>query len=308
MVTAAENERTVVEVIADRFDVPVRRIEPGRVTVVRSPQASAAVRAFVHLDTGIGDQPSGDPADGHPAHDLVGDAGARAGSAPGAAGPPGGPSGGPPGGAAPGLAGTAGAGVGTTTAPGARAGAAGGNSAGGARVGDVLVMARPEHVELAERLLTDPATIEADLVELAASLGGRVIGMVARTGLIVPPPEAEVTLTTATDRRLPDWVIGHFTGPAWVVLSPDGRVLSTAVLKDYDERLREISVGTEAEARGRGLARSVVRAAARDVLANGRSVLYLHDLDNQASAAVAAAAGLQELGRLISVVGERRPS
>jgi RimJ/RimL family protein N-acetyltransferase len=173
------------------------------------------------------------------------------------------------------------------------------------RDGDTLVMARPEHAELAGRLLIDPATVESALAELADAVGGRLVGVVARTGLEIPAPEIEVTLTTAADRRLPDWVRGHFTGPAWVVLSPDGRVLSTAVLKDYDERLREISVGTEEEARGRGLARSVVRAAARGVLAEGRAVLYLHDLGNDASAAVAKAAGLQELARLTSVVGER---
>ena len=263
MVTAAENERTVVAVLADRFDVPVHRIEPGRVTVVSTPKASAAVRAFLHAG------PSEAPLAGGPAGAL----------APGRAADMRGPAG------APGVL---------------------GNGAGGVRVGDVVVMARPEHVELARRLLTDPATIEADLAELAGGLGGRLIGVVARTGLHVPEPETEVTLTSATDRRLPDWVIGHFTGPAWVVLSPDGRVLSTAVLKDYDERLREISVGTEETARGRGLAKAVVRAAARDVLAHGRSVLYLHDLGNHASAAVAAASGLGELGRVISVVGERR--
>jgi RimJ/RimL family protein N-acetyltransferase len=220
VVTATENERTVLEVLADRFAVPIDRLEAGRLTVVATPEASAAVRVF--------------------AHD-----------------------------------------------------------------GDTLVMARPEHVELAGRLLSDPAMVEAGLAELAEALGGRLIGVVARTGLEIPAPEVDLTLTTAADRRLPDWVHGHFTGPAWVVLSPDGRVLSTAVLKDYDERLREISVGTEEEARGRGLARAVVRAAARDVLAQGRAVLYLHDIGNDASAAVAKAAGLHEVARLISVVGER---
>ena len=220
MVTTSENERTVLEVLAARFGVPIDRLETGRVAVVAAPDASAAVRVFAHN-------------------------------------------------------------------------------------GEALVMARPEHAELAGRLLRDPPTAEAELAEVAAVLGGRVIGVVARTGLDIPAPESDVKVISAGDRRLPDWVHGHFTGPAWVVLSPDGRVLSTAVLKDYDERLREISVGTEEEARGRGLARSVVRAAARGVLAEGRAVLYLHDSDNDASAAVARAAGLHEVSRLISVVGER---
>jgi len=220
VVTTSENERTVLEVLAARFGVPIDRLETGRVAVVAAPDASAAVRVFAHN-------------------------------------------------------------------------------------GEALVMARPEHAELAGRLLRDPPTAEAELAEVAAVLGGRVIGVVARTGLDIPAPESDVKVISAGDRRLPDWVHGHFTGPAWVVLSPDGRVLSTAVLKDYDERLREISVGTEEEARGRGLARSVVRAAARGVLAEGRAVLYLHDIDNDASAAVARAAGLHEVSRLISVVGER---
>jgi len=40
-------------------------------------------------------------------------------------------------------------------------------------------------------------------------------------------------------------------------LDDDGQVLSTAVLKRYDDRLREISVGTSEAARGRGLAKAV---------------------------------------------------
>jgi hypothetical protein len=82
-----------------------------------------------------------------------------------------------------------------------------------------------------------------------------------------------------TDPRLPEWVIGHFSGEAWVVLGDDGQVLSTAVLKRYDDRLREISVGTAEAARGRGLAKAVTAAAARAVLAEGRAVLYNHDAD-----------------------------
>jgi hypothetical protein len=220
VVTAADNTRTVLDVLGDRFNVPVDRLEVGRVAVVPAPEASVPVRVLFHE-------------------------------------------------------------------------------------GAALVMARPDHAGLADGLGRDPLTVQAGLARVAAALGGRLAGVVARSGLEIPAPEIEVTVTTAADRRLPDWVHGHFTGPAWVVLDPDGRVLSTAVLKDYDQRLREISVGTAEEARGRGLARSVVRAAARGVLADGRSVLYLHDLDNEASAAVAKAAGLDEVARLISVVGER---
>ena len=126
--------------------------------------------------------------------------------------------------------------------------------------------------------------------------------------MAIPAPSAEVTVLDAGDPRLPEWVIGHFTGEAWVVLDDDGRVLSTAVLKRYDDRLREISVGTSEAARGRGLAKAVTAAAARAVLAEGRAVLYNHDATNHTSARVAEAVGLHEFGRCHAVVVERRPA
>jgi predicted GNAT family acetyltransferase len=89
------------------------------------------------------------------------------------------------------------------------------------------------------------------------------------------------------------------------VLGDDGQVLSTAVLKRYDDRLREISVGTAEAARGRGLAKAVTAAAARAVLAEGRAVLYNHDPGNHTSARVAEAVGLHEFGRCHAVVLER---
>jgi RimJ/RimL family protein N-acetyltransferase len=123
----------------------------------------------------------------------------------------------------------------------------------------------------------------------------------------IPAPSAEVTVLDATDPRLPDWVIGHFSGEAWVVLGNDGQVLSTAVLKRYDDRLREISVGTDEAARGRGLAKAVTAAAARAVLAEGRAVLYNHDATNHSSARVAEAVGLHEFGRCHAVVTDTDP-
>jgi predicted GNAT family acetyltransferase len=130
---------------------------------------------------------------------------------------------------------------------------------------------------------------------------------VARTGVAIPAPSAEVTVLDATDPRLPEWVVGHFTGEAWVVLGDDGQVLSTAVLKRYDDRLREISVGTSEAARGRGLAKAVTAAAARAVLAEGRAVLYNHDPENLTSARVAEAVGLYEFGRCHAIVTDQDP-
>src|SRR6266542_1932221 len=125
------------------------------------------------------------------------------------------------------------------------------------------------------------------------------------TGVVIPAPVVEVTVLDASDPRLPQWVHGHFTGKAWVVME-GGEVLSTAVLKRYDERLREISVGTAPSARGRGLARAVVAAAARFVLAEDRAVLYNHAVDNDVSARVAESVGLHELGTYHAVVPDRR--
>jgi L-amino acid N-acyltransferase YncA len=175
-----------------------------------------------------------------------------------------------------------------------------------ARDGGAVVAVSPEWAELLRKHLDGPDTVRPGMAAVAAAIPGHLFSGVARTGVEVPPPAVEVTVIDATDPRLPDWVIGHFTGEAWVVLGERGEVLSTAVLKRYDDRLREISVGTAEAARGRGLARSVVAAAARAVLAEGRAVLYNHDPDNHASAKVAESVGLHELGRYHVVVTERR--
>jgi GNAT superfamily N-acetyltransferase len=172
------------------------------------------------------------------------------------------------------------------------------------RGGGVVVAVVPEWGELLRERLHGPASVLPGLDAVAAVAGGRRYSWVARTGVAIPPPEVEVIVLDATDPHLPDWVIGHFTGEAWVVLGEDGQVLSTAVLKRYDDRLREISVGTSEAARGKGLAKAVVAAAARAVLAEGRAVLYNHDPDNRASARVAEWVGLHELGRFHVVVSD----
>jgi len=174
-----------------------------------------------------------------------------------------------------------------------------------ARDGGVVVAVAPETARLLDAHLLGPATIRPALEAVAAELPGHMFSGVARTGVAIPPPAVEVTVLDAADPRLPDWVLGHFTGQAWVVLE-DGQVLSTAVLKRYDDRLREIAVGTSEAARGRGLARAVVAAAARAVLAEGRAVLYNHAIDNFASAKVAESVGLHEFGRYHAVVPDRR--
>ncbi len=174
------------------------------------------------------------------------------------------------------------------------------------RHGGAVVGVAPDHAARLRELLDGPDTVTTALKALAAELPGHIFSGTARTGVVIPPPAVEVTVLDASDPRLPQWVLGHFVGEAWVVLGEDGEVLSTAVLKRYDERLREISVGTAPSARGRGLARSVVAAAARSVLAEGRAVLYNHAVDNDASARVAESVGLHELGTYHAVVPDRR--
>lgn len=174
------------------------------------------------------------------------------------------------------------------------------------RAGGAVVGVAPEWAHLARGRFKDPALLAGDLRAAAGELGGHLFCGVARTGVDVPEPAEPVTVIDASDPRLPSWVLGHFVGEAWVVLDGNGSVLSTAVLKRYDPRLREISVGTVPRARGRGLARSVVAAAARAVLAEGRAVLYNHAVDNAASARVAAAVGLHELVRYYGVVRKPR--
>jgi L-amino acid N-acyltransferase YncA len=176
-----------------------------------------------------------------------------------------------------------------------------------ARRGGAVVAVAPTWSGLLHQHLDGSASLGAALDAVAGTVGGQHFSWVARTGVAIAPPSAEVTVLDTTDPRLPEWVIGHFSGEAWVVLGDDGQVLSTAVLKRYDDRLREISVGTSEEARGRGLAKAVTAAAARAVLAEGRAVLYNHDATNHTSARVAEAVGLHEFGRCHAVVTDTDP-
>ena len=170
------------------------------------------------------------------------------------------------------------------------------------RGGGAVVAVDPAWSRRLSGRLDGPSSVGPALAAAAVAVGGPHYLWVARTGVAIPAPSAEITVLDTTDARLPEWVIGHFTGEAWVVLGEDGQVLSTAVLKRYDDRLREISVGTAEAARGRGLAKAVTAAAARAVLAEGRAVLYNHDPENHASAQVAEAVGLHEFGRCHAVV------
>jgi GNAT superfamily N-acetyltransferase len=102
---------------------------------------------------------------------------------------------------------------------------------------------------------------------------------------------------------LPDW-LRPFGGEALVVTDDDGYLAGVGLKRHLDTGW-EISVGTEARGRGRGLARRLVATAARRVLDEGRAVLYLHADDNVASAAAAVGAGFPDRGwRVLSVPEE----
>jgi GNAT superfamily N-acetyltransferase len=100
----------------------------------------------------------------------------------------------------------------------------------------------------------------------------------------------------ADNPAVPDWlrVFGH---EVLVALDPDtGGYLAGVGVKHHDRYGRELAVGTEPAARGRGLARRLVAQAARRVLDEGAVATYLHDPANIASARVADAAGFPDGG------------
>ena len=114
----------------------------------------------------------------------------------------------------------------------------------------------------------------------------------------VPPtadrlPDAGVWLPHQ-DPRVPEW-LRPFGGDVLVALDGD-RYLAGVGLKRHDRHGHEISVGTDEQARGRGLARRLVAQASRALHAQGVVATYLHDPSNVASARVADAAGFPDRG------------
>ena len=95
--------------------------------------------------------------------------------------------------------------------------------------------------------------------------------------------------------RLPAW-LAPFGGKALVVFGEDGRYLAGVGIKRHDRFVHEIAVGTEPDARGRGLARRLVAEAARHILKSGAIPTYLHDRGNWASDRVATAVGFTNTG------------
>jgi GNAT superfamily N-acetyltransferase len=100
----------------------------------------------------------------------------------------------------------------------------------------------------------------------------------------------------ADDPRVPEWLrpFGHQVLIAW---DPDtGQYLAGVGIKHHDRYGKELAVGTQTPARGRGLARRLVAQAARRILDEGAVPTYQHDPANVASARVADAAGFPDRG------------
>jgi GNAT superfamily N-acetyltransferase len=100
----------------------------------------------------------------------------------------------------------------------------------------------------------------------------------------------------ADDPAVPPWLrpFGH---QVLIARDPDsGDYLAGVGIKRHDRYGRELAVGTEPAARGRGLARRLVAQAARRVLDEGAVPTYQHAPSNVASARVADAAGFPDRG------------
>ena len=108
-------------------------------------------------------------------------------------------------------------------------------------------------------------------------------------------PDAGVWVD-AGDPRVPEWLrpFGHEVLIVWD--ADTGAYLAGVGIKHHDRYGRELAVGTEPAARGRGLARRLVAQAARRILDEGAVPTYQHDPANVASARVAEAAGFPDRG------------
>jgi len=95
--------------------------------------------------------------------------------------------------------------------------------------------------------------------------------------------------------ELPEW-LAPFNGPRLVTFGDDGTPIAGVGIKIHDPYGHELSVVTEEQARGSGIARRLVATAARRILADGAVPTYLHAADNVASARVAEAVGFADIG------------
>lgn len=152
-----------------------------------------------------------------------------------------------------------------------------------------------EAVGAVRALGRDLPAVEQGLGAVLGRPGARLVRSVLRwTGEPAPLPPAGEEVH-AGDPRVPDW-LRPFGGDVLLAFGEDGRYLAGVGRKRHDRWCTELAVGTEPEARGRGLARRLVATAARRVLDEGAVPTYQHDVDNAASAHVADAVGFPDRG------------
>lgn len=89
------------------------------------------------------------------------------------------------------------------------------------------------------------------------------------------------------------------------VVEPDGSIVCVSSAYGWDgTALSDIGILTAPEARGRGLARQLVRAMSRAIIAAGQEPQYRCGVENTGSRAVAEASGFTRFGTWRVVTGE----
>lgn len=169
--------------------------------------------------------------------------------------------------------------------------------------GAAVVSVAPDFVD---RLRDAGPTLDAAKPVFEQILSGRIFEGVYRWGDDPPALDPLGEWIPADDARVPDW-LKPFGGDVLMELDDRGRYLAGVGLKRHDDYAWEISVGTEPEARGKGLARRLVVTATRKILDEGKVALYLHAPDNDASAHVADASGFPDRGwKILGFAPSRR--
>jgi GNAT superfamily N-acetyltransferase len=133
------------------------------------------------------------------------------------------------------------------------------------------------------------------IAEAAGHPGGRLLAGGIFRWAAEPEPFADAgEWFDADDPVVPEW-LRPFGGEVLLHLD-GGRYIAGVGIKRHDPLGAEIAVGTEPEARGRGLARHLVSQAARRIASTGAVVTYIHAPENSASSRVAEACGFPDLG------------
>lgn len=170
-------------------------------------------------------------------------------------------------------------------------------------IGGVLSVP-PDLAESARAAVQDGADLTEQLPAAVGRPGAHAFAGTFRWST-APTGSADVgDWVPVTDPRLPDWL--HPFGGQALVSFIDGRYAAGIGIKRHNSAGLEISVGTDEQYRGRGLAARLVAQAARSILAAGAIPIYLHDPTNVASARTAHSAGFFDHGwQIIGLSGGR---